>query len=186
MVRIVVEAMERSLPNDVQYRSERITSFRAEIDSVEPLTPEVLAAIRGKQLADLDAQEAVLRKRWKMREPTPSDLAMPGGDFQAADKPLPSAPVVRVGAIGQPSTPRGNDAAPRQPESKAPPHVTPDGKPFPPGLTLAAGVRQCTDPEHPANKPLFITSNDWDTSHRFFGRALCQAHMAKARTGRPS
>src|SRR5688500_11749567 len=102
MVKITVHAMERSLPTSVHYRSDRITSFSLEVD-LGPVTdkpfldPKWLSDLRERQLADLDAQEDVLRGRFFMHEPrapeeaTDADLRRPGGDFHTADKVQPPA-----------------------------------------------------------------------------------------------
>lgn len=113
--KIVIEPMERSLPVfGADYRSERIASFRKELDVPDdaPAPLDKIAKVRAEQLADLDAQEAVLRARYDMPVPdkpgeraariaaakaaqgipSPSevakaraDLQRPGGDFRPAD-----------------------------------------------------------------------------------------------------
>lgn len=206
--KIIVEPMERSLPTNVNFRSDRIASFRFEDDVHRDVAekPEMLAAYLGKlramQLADLDAQEAVLRARYDMQTvdkpgereariqaarqaqglPTTNEVAQAranvanGGDFQTADKPIPSTPRQAPETKAQPASTR--------PVSGPPSYVTPDGKPFQAGSSLAAGQRKCSDQEHAAAKPMFISSVDYDSSLRIYGRALCQAHMAKVRAGR--
>lgn len=205
MTRVIVEALERSLPTTVPYRSERMVSFRVELDDGLEVGPEILARIREKQLADLDAQEALLRRRWKMPQPEPSDLARQGGDFITADKapprdypippiaepvaqadrPVPAAlPTMATKPAASPAPPRGAPATKAQPVmAPALGHKKPDGTPFPPGATLRGNERRCSDGEHPANRPLFINNQDWDTSHRLYGVGLCQPHMQKRRTG---
>lgn len=101
--KFIVGPMERSLPTSVAYRSDRITSFHVEADL--ELADSEVQAIRARQLADLDAQEAVLRTRFAMERPeTPEEqvkdeaaiagdvrqaaasLKRPSGDFQTADR----------------------------------------------------------------------------------------------------
>jgi hypothetical protein len=60
---------------------------------------------------------------------------------------------------------------------------TPEGVDFTPGHRLPGGQRTCTDAEHGVRNPQRIDSKAYDDSMRLVGRALCTAHLAKARKG---
>lgn len=86
----------------------------------------------------------------------------------------PGAPAARPAPVAQPIG--GGVASPA-----GAPLVTPDGKAFRAGATVAAGERRCSDAAHGVRNPQPISSLDWDTSHRIHGVPLCQAHMRARR-----
>ena len=180
MVRIIVPSMERSVPTNIPYRSERLASFRVEsdIEAGEGIpSPLLLAKVRAAQLADLDAQEAVLKERWDIFDPKP-----------AAPKHFHEEPKV---ASANPH-PMAADRKAEQPASAAarpaPILVKPDGSPFPDGSTIAAAKRLCSSSGH---KPLsgnvkergVLSIAEWNNSMRFKGVPLCFQHL-HAKAGR--
>lgn len=107
MTRITLTPPERSLPTNVPYRSDRIAGFTVELDVPDAMLGEMKAAflahvarLRDLQVADLDAQELLLRARYDMPTPRPSPVAEPGGDFTTADR----LPAVAVQAANAPRT----------------------------------------------------------------------------------
>lgn len=153
--KIVVEPMERSLPTSVAYRSERITSFRKELDVPEdaPTPLDKIAKVRAEQLADLDQQEATLRARYDMPAPdrpgerearilaakrangiptgseveqARADLAKPGGDFRTADQAAKSMQVPPIADAPRTGAPGTIQAREVGPRNTPPPSAMRD------------------------------------------------------------
>ena len=68
-MKIIVKALERSVPNDIRYWSERLASFEVEADETELAFDakdglEAIAKIRRLQEADLDDQTRSLARKF--------------------------------------------------------------------------------------------------------------------------
>lgn len=166
MLTITVDAIERSVPTNIPYRSERLASFTVTLEpSDEMPSPKLLASIRRAQLADLDAQEAVLRARW--------DIHVPASAKVAAAPEFHEEPQ-QAGLVMPNLKPGG-------------PLVTYKGDPFQDGASLAADKRKCSHASHVNPRGIdikskgLLTIDQYNFAMRERGAPYCAEHFPQKR-----